>query len=63
MSSPHRAEALRTGLFGLDHPTWSDPACFYYKSAEQARDVIREVYGPDAEHVVVEIRYVTEEAS
>lgn len=40
-------------VFGLDHPTWKYPACFFYSTAETAREAIERVYGSDSGHIVV----------
>lgn len=49
------SEPLLHKRFGLTHPTWAEPTCFNYDSAEEAAAAIRRVYGPDAKHLVVEV--------
>lgn len=43
--------------FGLTHPTWSGPDCFYYDSAAEAYAAIRKIYGDNSGHLVVEVLY------
>ena len=46
---------LRHKRFGLTHPTWDAPECFYYDSAAEAEAAMRRTYGDDSGHLVVGI--------
>lgn len=44
--------------FGLDHPTWPRPTCFFYRTANEARAALVKVYGEDSGHVVIRMERV-----
>ena len=50
---------LRHKRFGLTHPTWDGPACFYYDSAAEAEARIRKTYGDNSGHLIVEVLWTT----
>jgi hypothetical protein len=37
--------------WGISHPGWKAPTCFFFDSAEEARASIVKVYGPNSEHI------------
>jgi hypothetical protein len=46
-------DALRHKPFGLTHPTWDGPSCFYYATENEAWAAIERTYGKDSGHLVV----------
>jgi hypothetical protein len=39
--------------YGLSHPTWGRPDCFFYDTADDAAGAILRVYGENSGHVVI----------
>lgn len=50
---PSAEKDLRHKPFGLTHPTWDQPSCFYYATENEAWEAIGEVYGEGSGHLVV----------
>jgi hypothetical protein len=59
MANEHTPEndVIRVHAFGMMHPSWRGPECFYYDTSEQAQAAIVKVYGPDTDHRVVERQF------
>lgn len=47
--------------YGLDHPTWARPECFFYDSLEAALEAIEETYGLNSGHIVVRLDRVSDD--
>lgn len=47
--------------FGIAHPSWIEPTCWYYDTAEEAAEAIRKVYGENSGHVVVGVVFPSEQ--
>lgn len=46
-------DRLQHKPYGLTHPTWGDPSCFYYDTPEEAHAAMVKTYGENSGHLVV----------